>query len=159
MREILFRGKTEESGEWVEGSLDLSGQTGFSHVIRTHDKSKSWNSKVIIPETVGQFTKLTDKNGVKIFEGDIVKCRYFPLGADKNIIEYYHTGIVIWPLYVLLKRTGTKILNTKKALSYHRNHEETFKHPSAGKDWIDKTALSRYEVEIIGNIHNKSTEP
>ena len=79
-REILFRGKSIEVGEWVYGSLDLSEQTGFTHVIITHDKHKPWNKKAVITETVGQFTGLLDKNGVMIFEGDTVKT---PKGISK----------------------------------------------------------------------------
>jgi len=84
-REILFRGKTEENGEWVYGSLDISGQTGFSHAIKTHDKSLSWNTKAVIQKTVGQLTGQTDLNGKKIFEDDICHVQnFYPEMYAKN---------------------------------------------------------------------------
>lgn len=78
MREILFRGKRKDNGEWVEGYYACIGETT---VILTGELDFSkWDIKakmnVIIPETVGQFTGVTDKNGIKIFEGDIVKWDY-----------------------------------------------------------------------------------
>lgn len=74
MREILFRGKRIDSGEWVEGyyvpigeyhyiltgRLELVPYIGFEHFL-------------VNPETVGRFSGLTDRNGTKIFEGDIIR--------------------------------------------------------------------------------------
>ena len=70
MREILFRGKTED-GKWVEGFyLNRSNDKEDIHCIM--EKFPVTVSKRVLPETVGQFTGLLDRYGKKIFEGDIV---------------------------------------------------------------------------------------
>ena len=76
MREILFRGKRIDNGEWIEGYYCPQPYVRFPCEPTIFPAAAmddgNWYGERVDPDTVGRFTGLTDRNGTKIFEGDIV---------------------------------------------------------------------------------------
>lgn len=88
MREHLFRGKLSHSKKWIEGNLIIANN-GKPYIIPQkniepdgHPLSIDDNAYWVIPETVGEWSGIKDKNDRRVFEGDLIK-----IGAEKEVFE------------------------------------------------------------------------
>jgi uncharacterized phage protein (TIGR01671 family) len=134
MREILFRGKRKDNGKWIQGDYQhfhIDNDT-YVYIGRWGEEMRS-----VKPETVGQFIELTDKNGTKIFEGDVIRFHKFRDEPDwVGVISYDQCQYVV---------TG------KMPLAYHKpkNGEGFYSHFEVAVIGIDKARIT-----VIGNIHD-----
>lgn len=131
MREILFRGKRVDNGEWITGDLIANSASPFVFIradvgLKVDDPIRGKDVKVI-QDTVGQFTGLTDKNGKRIFEGDVLSY----IGSDYT--------------YVISYENGCFIASHTKLKAFNNTHLK----------WgsVNRFNELSMEVEVIGNIH------
>ena len=130
MREILFRGKRADNGEWVEGYLYITqnGEYEISNYCKYYNCER--NTYIVIPETVGQYTGMVDKNGTKIFEGDILKIKSCDYDYEYTTQVYYSCHTLCVNIY------GQDYDST--AIGF------------ADDIWDEECC----EVEVIGNIYD-----
>ena len=128
MREILFRGKRVDNGEWIQGDIV---QFPVHGVVRIVEQEPSYKDAEVDSDTVGQYTGLTDKNGRKIFEGDIIHLEYSQVFFGGEYFGEYTAEVSY--------KEGCFITDGT-------NNGDEIETPLSGFD--------NDELEIIGNIHD-----
>lgn len=138
MREILFRGKPYNSGlcyqhcpnGWMYGFYAKKGGASYITEVGKYASGKPYFlDSIVDPETVGQFTGMTDKSGKKIFEGDIVSIGGHIATVDGLYLVIYDTANHCWAL--------------KRRSEYH-HHYFTFSDLNGFAD----------TSSVVGNIHD-----
>ena len=136
MREIFFRGKRTDNGEWVHGNLVRGCDEKYVYIVEFGNRELCRNYVNVNPDTVGQYTGLKDKNGTKIFEGDMIKP--FDDEIDKMVAEF---------------RLGQFLL----CLYGERGYMAEYGWEESGNyGCFEAEPLSSYgdDIEVIGNIHD-----
>ena len=148
MREILFRGKRTDSGEWVYGTPFIVPVANSCKMIYAMGRDPDFGDDgnvyysegfSVDPATVGQYTGLCDKNGEKIFEGDIVQCWDEHSGANwMAVVEFGNPNCTYswgWQLRKIRGNEG----NTDILL------------------WVDMEETGAY-IEVVGTIYDKEVQ-
>lgn len=138
MRENLYRGKHKDDGKWIEGYFYKIWDRTFILWGMTND---SPNMEEVIPETVGQYTGLKDKNGKKIFEGDICRVVYLDSWYDSNNKRHEVENALI-----------EEVVFEKGAFCFKVTIEDIPFYRPIGFDLYEKLKIKYFEV--IGNIHD-----
>lgn len=136
MREIIFRGKDRTgimNHLWQEGSLDNTNEE-FPKIVRLD----RWGNKMLIdvaPETVVQFTGLTDKNGKRIFEGDILESRASENKLDwKRWKVHFEDGCFVFDSFA-------KVVESRRKYRHEVN-------------MLCADEIELYGLVVVGNIHD-----
>ncbi len=134
----LFRGKEKNSGKWIYGDLRHISDGHGGYILCIVDNTSGKNNDVtgveVIPETVGMFIMLTDKNRTKIFEGDIVK------GIAYSVTK---TGVIVW--IDEISSFGVRYVNAPNPTAWENS--SILRCVSMGK-------TDEFAAEVIGNIHD-----
>lgn len=145
MREILFRGKRTDNGEWVEGCFIKDGKPDerkyFIQTLPTFEKPLG-DIYEVDSKTIGQFTGLCDKNGKKIFEGNIVKYTRTDMYAPTksfNGEDLVSKHLIYW--------------NEEKCCFYQEHYTKKRCIGGGSINFIDERAKDNI-IEVIGNIHD-----
>lgn len=119
MREILFRGKSKHTDEWVQGSFcepcNICFETIGDDPITGEKNTTLWDDHAVYPESVGQFVGIVDKHGKKIFEGDVI-LHHLSFQGQQNC----QVGKIYWDTErcAFLCTPGCKLLTSACHVSY-----------------------------------------